>query len=368
MGIGLRALGDPMRSDEVLSEAIRDAREAGDRRIELRARLEQEYVRLPSTPGATASALLAVAGEGIPVFEATDDDRSLGRAWLLTGFVRGARQGQHKARERAAEQALVHYRRSHWPTSTCLGEIANAIYHGPTPVSDAIRRCVELLQDEPLDRAGRANVEVFLGGLVAQRGDFEEARGLVASAKTTYQALGQMTAARVADAMLGEVEALAGNLIAATETLSDVCAELERLHAFSQLASVAGDLSAVLYAQDRLDEASKWAGVAEMHSAADDLDARALWMPVRAKLNARLGSFDDAEVIIEQAIALTDRSDALNRRARASRDLGEILRLGGRLEHATVALDRATVLFERKGNVVGAAEVRSLRDEATVVR
>ena len=367
MGIGLRALGNPVRSDEVLSEAIRDAREAGDRRGELRARLEQEYVRLPSTPAATADALLAAAGEGIPVFEATDDDRSLGRAWLLTGFVRGARQGQHKARERAAERALVHYRRSHWPTSTCLGEIANAIYHGPTPVPDAITRCVELLQGESLDRAGRANVEVFLGGLVAQRGDFDEARALVASARTTYEALGQMTAASVADAMLGEVEALAGNLIAATETLSVVCAELERIHAFSQLASVAGDLSEVLYAQDRMDEASTWTGVAEMHSAVDDLDARVLWMPVRAKLNARLGSFDDAEVIIEQAIALTDRSDALNRRARVNRDLGEILRLARRFEHATVALDRATMLFERKGNVVGAAEVRSFREAAAFV-
>ena len=66
---------------------------AGDRALELRARLELEYVRLLQEPGVTAEALLATAAEAAPLFEAVADHRSLGRTRLIAGFVEGGHLG-----------------------------------------------------------------------------------------------------------------------------------------------------------------------------------------------------------------------------------------------------------------------------------
>jgi DNA-binding SARP family transcriptional activator len=368
LGIALRTLGKFGAAEDALAQAIRASRQAGDRRVELRGRIEYEYVRLPQTRGATAEALLDAAAEGIGMFEAVGDNRSLGRAWLLTGYVEGARRGHHKTREEAAENALGHYKRSNWPTSTCLGEIASALYYGPTPVPAAIARCKQLLQTEGADRVGAANVEVFLGGLVAQRGDFDGARDFIVSARATYEDLGQWTAAAMNCGMvLGDVELLADDALAATQLLTELCAQLERIDAVSHLASRAGDLAEALYVLGRLDEAEEWTRVAQVHSATDDLDAQLLWMPVRAKIAATRDAFEEAETLARDAVRLSSSTDALNRRAKAQEGLGVVLRLSGRAENAASAFGEAIKLYERKGNVVFANRTRSLREELAMV-
>ena len=368
LGIGLRSIGNSTAAEDVLTQAIRSSCEGRDRRVELRARIEREYVRLPGVSGATGDTLLDTTAEGIAMFETVRDDRSLGRAWLLVGYVQGARRGHHKAREEAAERALAHYKSSKWPTSTCLGEIASALYNGPTPVVRAIARCEELLIDEVPDRVGRANVDVFLGGLRAQLGDFDDARNLVASATKTYDDLGQRAAAAIyARAILGEVELLAGEVDAAEQIFRALCTELDEMHAYSNLASTAGCLAEALFAQGRLDDADEATRIAEKHSAIDDLDARLLWMPVRAKLSAARGAFDEAEGLARDAVGLSNSSDALNRRAKAERDLGAVLGLSGRTSEAASAFERATGFYELKGNLAGSAQVRALEDDLVLV-
>jgi tetratricopeptide (TPR) repeat protein len=364
----LRASGEFDAAVELFQEAAEQARIDTDRRMELRARMELEYLRLPRSHGATADDLLAAISSAIPVFDAAQDYRGLGRAWLLSGWVEGGRRGNHSAREAAGERALDYYKRSTWPTSACLGEIAVALYFGPRPVLEAIERCQELLETEVSDRIGRAHIEVFLGGLVAQRGDFDRARDLIASAISAYDELGQRTAAAHTGApILGDVQLLAGDFTAAEETLRQLCDEHQQTRAFSHLASRAGDLAEALYSQERYDEAHEWTVVAETHTAADDVDALVLWMPVRAKITARRGSLAVAERLARDAVGLAARSDALNRRAKTCLDLSEVLRFAGRPDDATPPLDEARTLFEQKGNLVGAARVRSLREDPAVV-
>ena len=96
------------------------------------------------------------------------------------------------------------------------------------------------------------------------------------------------SAATFSAAILGDVEFLAGDAIAAEATLRWLCGELEQTRGFSHLASRAGDLAEALYRLARFDEASAWIDVAERHSAADDVDARVLWMPVRPGPGATL--------------------------------------------------------------------------------
>ena len=323
---------------------------------------------LPLTSGATGDRLLDATSSAFPVLEAAGDNRWLGRAWLLAGWVHGGRRGQHKMREEAAERALRYYKRSTWPTSTSAGEIANALYYGPTPVPEAIDRCRALLRTDASNRHGRANIEVFLGGLVAQRGDLKKARALISSGRATYDELGhRASAATNGAAILGDVELLEGDAIAAEGTFRSLCLELMRTHAYSHLASRAGDLAEALYRQGRLDEAEEWIGVGEAHSAVDDLDAHLLWLPVRAKVTAQRGDFGEAIALASEAVTLAETTDALNRRAAVQMDLGEVLRLAHRATEAARAFSRALELFEEKGNLVAAARVRALEDDLALV-
>ena len=97
--------------------------------------------------------------------------------------------GQHRAWEKAAEHALVHYRAAGSPPATCLGQIGYSLYWGPRPVPEAIARCDELLREAD-DLSSRAYLTPFLGGLEAQQGNLERGRDLVATAQAIFEDLG----------------------------------------------------------------------------------------------------------------------------------------------------------------------------------
>ncbi len=139
LGIALNGRGRSDQAVAVLEQVVEDSAATDDRVVELRARLELEYVRIPRMPQDGAQSLLDAAAVAIPAFEAAGNDRLLGRALFLAGWVHGGRRGQHRKREELAERALGLYARASWPTSTPAGELANALYYGPTPASEAIR-------------------------------------------------------------------------------------------------------------------------------------------------------------------------------------------------------------------------------------
>jgi tetratricopeptide (TPR) repeat protein len=185
---------------------------------------------------------------------------------------------------------------------------------------------------------------------------------------TTYQDLGQRTVlATYCGTVLGDVELLAGDAIAAERVLTELCQELAKTHDWSHLASSAGDLAEALYVHGRLEEAEHWTRVAEKHAASDDLDAQIKWRPVRAKILARRGALDEAEALARNAARLSEESDGLNWQAKASRDLGEVLQMIGRHNEAVSAFERAIELYELKGNLVGAVRVRTLQERLALV-
>jgi DNA-binding SARP family transcriptional activator len=354
------AAHDSGGASELLAEATADAEAAGDRAVEWRARIELEYIRLRREAQRPADELLRAIEQGIPVFERAADRRALGRAWLLAGFVYGGHRGDHAGWLSAAEHALEHYRAVAWPTSTCVGEIAAALYWGPSPVDEAVARCEALLHDETLDLPGTAYLRAFLGGLAAQRRDFDTARELVRSAGETLDELGLVAAAQTyCTAVRAEIELLAGDLEAAERILRALCAELERANDLSHLASRASDLAEALVELGSYDEADEWTHVAERHAALDDHNAQMMWRPIRARLHARRGDFVIAEQLAREAVKLAEASDDLNRRAKAQRDLGEVLHLAGDDDESRRAIERALDLYEKKGNLVGVAMARS---------
>ena len=368
LGMAFHASRDLEGAEARLAEAIAESRAVGDRRVELRARIELEYIQLRRRNKTAPDDLLEATSQGIAMFESIGDQRALGRAWLLLGWLRGGRLCDHVGWAHGAEQALKHYNAAGWPTSTCLGELAAAFHWGPTPVNAAVARCDQLLRHEVKDRAGNAYVTAFLGGLIAQQRDFHRARELVHSAGATLHDLGMRAAATTFCAtVLSEVETLAGELEVAERILREIVGEFERSHELSRLASAAGELANVLALQGRFEESEEWTRLAEQHSTADDLHAQIRWRPVRALIHARKGEFAVAEDLGREAARLADATDDLNRRANAHRYIAEVLRLEGRTGDAVVEFENAVELYEQKGNVAGVAQIRLVQRDLALV-
>jgi DNA-binding SARP family transcriptional activator len=359
LGLALLTSSELRRANETLAAAAETAAAAGDRRLELRARLELTYVCLYSDPENRADELLAVAAQALPVFEAVGDERSLGRTWLMLSFVHGLMHCRHGAAADAAARALEHHRRSGWPDSACLAYLAAAAQNGPSPTHEAIRLCRRLLAEA--DLGGEANVLAPLGELEAMRGRLPEARQLVTQARTTYDQLGQHTLAEINCAPIeGRIELLAGETAAAEQALRASYEALERMGGYSYLATRAAELGDALYGLGRSDEAERLSRRAEKLGATDDVLTQLLWRSLRARVLARQGRIVEAETLIDEAAQLAEETDALNLRAKVHLDRAEVLQLANRSDQAGASLEQAIELFELKGNLVAAGRARAL--------
>jgi DNA-binding SARP family transcriptional activator/ATP/maltotriose-dependent transcriptional regulator MalT len=353
---------------DLLESVLAEPASPATANTQARAGIELEFVRLRNEVGRTADQLLGAIDAAIPIFERLRDDRALGRALLLSGWVQGGRRGNNAAWTAAAERALGHYESAGWPLSVCLGQIAISLYWGSSPVLDAVRR-IETLRDQvAADLQGAANLNTFLGGLVAQLGDFNRARELIGGARSVYDSLGLHAQVRTYPiTVLGEIELLAGDAAAAVAVLRQLCEDLERYGDFSHLSSRASDLAEGLLMLDRVAEAEEWIAIARKYAADDDVQAQLMWRPVAARIGVRNGAFEPAERLARAAVAIADTTDDLNRGAKAYAALASVLGAAGRQNESTSARTQAIELYEAKGNVVGAKRIRAHLGDVALV-
>jgi hypothetical protein len=84
-----------------------------------------------------------------------------------------------------------------------------------------------------------------------------------------------------------------------------------------------------------------------------------VWRTARAKILARSGELESAEALAREAVRIGEPSDLLVTRADALSDLAEVLVLAGRRGDSLAVLSEASELYERKGNLTGAARARA---------
>ena len=256
----------------------------------------------------------------------------------------------------------MYYRSTGFPATTCIGQIAAALYWGPTHVTQAIERCKQLLADESLGQFGRAAAVPYLGGLHAQAGRLSEARELVAEAEHTYEELGSPTAVIHCGTVRADLEFLAADFVAAEETLREQCEYLELIADRAHLAVRAAKLADAIYRQGRLDEAQLWAVVSRSNAATDDQSAQLVLGAVESKLLARRGAVTEALEYAEEIVRLAESTDGLNLVAATKLALAEVLRIAQLHAEAQRSIEDAIALFERKGNSVAALQARELLD------
>ena len=205
-------------------------------------------------------------------------DASIACAGLALDRLRAGRtsDGDHAAWEEAEERALALLPTDGLPTATCLGQIAAALYWGPTPVPTAIERCEELLDDDALGDLRAGDRRPFLGGLHAQRGDFDAraraAHRRGASTLTTSSASNGRGRRHCGDRAGGR-RAPGRRPRRRRSDAAGAVRVLERAQAYSISRRPGGQARRSALPPRRVDEAEQWAAFPRTNAASDDSSA-----------------------------------------------------------------------------------------------
>jgi DNA-binding SARP family transcriptional activator/tetratricopeptide (TPR) repeat protein len=351
--------GEFQPAEKALSEAVdaaervEDARWAAYARLAL-ADLRNGFLQTTTTKDARREAIRAIG-----VFESCGDERGLAWAWTVLG--RGQeRDGHTLAAEEAYEQAAAHGQQTRDPVTG--GVPTGVLVLGPRPVSEAIRRCEELLEQARGDAVGEATVRRSIGVLRALSGQFDEARRLVASPRPIFEDLGRELSAAWASKAVGHVELLAEDWPAAERELHPAFETLARLGAGGDAAGAGGLLARALCGQRRYREALE---IAEAAIAAVAADSRSRnWaMAAKATALAGLGQLTEAESLAREVLAIADGTDIVLDQATARIDLAEILLLTDDRDEPAALLADGLAISERKEDVVTAARARALLEQ-----
>jgi class 3 adenylate cyclase/tetratricopeptide (TPR) repeat protein len=366
LGRALLESGELERSDSMLSEAVENARAAGEQLVAADAAVALSYLRAHTVPELSDEQVSHDLEGVIHVLTGLGDEAVLARALSLAGMLRYWR-GEAAAAiadlERAAGYARLVGDRPQEAES--LQYVLMALLWGPTTVDDALERV------EAIRAGAEANqrLEVTLlrtrAQLEAMQGRFETARDLLARAKALAEELGLevILAAGVAH-QAGYVELLAGDAAAAERTLRPACEALEQMGDWGHFATLAPKLADALFIRGGDDEeAQRLTQLAERSATPGVADEDIGWRRVRAKLLARQGDAEEAERVAREATGRAALTDLLDDRAQALADLAAVLRLGGRMEESAMALEEAIRLHEQKGNIVAADTLRAVLAE-----
>jgi tetratricopeptide (TPR) repeat protein len=356
LGAALFEAGEMDEATHILDAAIE---RAPGPRIEARARIERELIRIENDPSATLEYARRVADEVLPVLERGGDHGGQCRAWSLRAQADWL-AGRFASADRAWREAASCAQSSGDERERfgILGWRATAAAFGPTRVDEAIRRCMqfrEVVATSPVAVAWTVNP---LATLHAMQGNFEVADRFLQEANGILDQLRSLTST------VSHHEAFVRTLAGQPELAEiKLRAGAERLASMSDrglLATTNAMLAQAVYAQGRYAEAAELCRMAADAGAPEDIVTQVIWRGVKAKLLARHSRGEEAEALAREAVAFADATDLLSHRGDAMLDLAEVLRTRSRKDAYHGAARIALSLYDQKGNAVGAARARML--------
>ena len=352
----LSEAGDRERAGAILDEAIEGADRTGDQPTRMRAAMALFWTM------ANFEEPARVAEEALEVFEAAGDERGVAQAWQMLAEVRFG-EGQMGEAERLLERSLVHARRANAlrEETDIYGQLATVFARGSTPITEATRRCHEILAATEGNRTVEAHMAHAMAHMVARRGEFERAFDLATRCREIERENGAMWSYWMLAEIQWDIKMLAGEPEEALELLSEGYGHLEEIG--SPLVVESAFIGKSLYALGRFDEAEQRARVA--FETMDDPWTRHTGMSVLATVLARQGRLEEAESLAREAVAHFETTECSIDRTDALLDLAEVLRLGGRPDDAVATLRHAIELFEQREDIVSAARTNTLIDELT---
>jgi tetratricopeptide (TPR) repeat protein len=339
-------------ADELAARARRER----DRPRELRALVARARVA-HLAESANAADERPLVEEALEVFQAAGDDAGLAETWALACLVELSAL-QWRAMALAADRSVEHAERA-GDRALLQGAMLNRLpprVYGPFQVDEALA----FMRSNPVRTPHYASM---CGQLEAMRGNFDEARRLIAEGRERARELGQGLMEAGISMQETEVELQAGDAEAAAAAGLKGVAELAVLGEQGWLSTVAGHTAEALYRLGRDDEAWHLTETAAEAGAADDVITQMLILQVRAKILARRGEHAEAERLAREAIAWGEPTDGLDVKANSYLDLAIVLAAPGKRDDALDALVQAQTLYDQKGQTVGVARLEELRSE-----
>jgi class 3 adenylate cyclase/tetratricopeptide (TPR) repeat protein len=365
LGEALIETGEFAVAQVFLDEAITAA--SATERPELRARavVARLLVGVHSAdPERWSGQLKGELKEAIQVLEQAQDHTGLAAAYRLQSMslsIAGNVLDATRLAERAMEHAAAAGDARRSRLVSC--QYAQLATYGPTPVSEAIAQCEQILQQGKGDKRTEGLVMHVLSRLYAMRGEFNRARSLYTASRLTLEETGRTVAANATSIDSSAVEMLAGDPAAAERELRRDYAALEEMGEKLLLSTIAAEIARAAYEQGDNDEAERLTYTAQELAAEDDIEAEALWRSVRAKVLARRHDVEEARALAGEAVDLLRGTGSLVSEADAVSDLAEVLRLSGQPAAAREAFERAADLYERKGDVVSSERLQTAISE-----
>jgi ATP/maltotriose-dependent transcriptional regulator MalT len=306
--------------------------------------------------------LLVAANKAVATFTAHGQTarlaealRAAAQAHLFLGNGTAARVAAEQARG-AAEAA-----KDEREEGLALCDLVISLPWGPTPADEVATEAERVLALAKGRRRLRPQgfALVALGYAQALQGDFERASSTIGSALEVLREISPLWAAGMGAQICGLISLLANDSRAARAALEEGLDRLEQMDESGFLSTNAAMLAHVAHAEGDNERAEALVERARATAAVDDVLSQMLWRTALAKVEARRGRLDDAELLAREAVSIGAHTDYIATRADCLADLAELLRLAGKSDGASAALEQALALYGQKGNVVMAERARA---------
>jgi predicted ATPase len=353
LGVALDSAGRLDDARACLDEAAELAEAAGDERALAYARLMALFI-IGGDDLLSPGECRRVADESQALFERLHDERGLALAWELRAEASWT-EGRATGFEAGLARALEHARRAgaHRDEAQIVYSLSMVLVQGPTPVPDAIQRCLDILARAPDDRGIEMAMDHALAHLHAHLGQFELARPLAARCQEIAAESGQRAEAAGLTEVAWDVETLAGDHEAAERIIADGCERLAAMGGSNPL------LDRCL-AQSRL-TLGRAVDIDRLNKNAAQSTGwlHANRLRVVALARAAAGDMDEAEAQARAAVEALATTDMIVFHAEAVVTLGDVLRAAGRASEADAAFRQALDLYRQKGSLAGVDAVEA---------
>jgi class 3 adenylate cyclase/tetratricopeptide (TPR) repeat protein len=357
LAVVLAERGDFAGAASVRAEADGAARAAGDERLLARLMLARAEAEVQDDPTVTLRDAMATAEQALGELERVGDDEGVVWALRLVGafkaWLGNSAEAQGlwvRALERAENTSPRH-------ATEVLIWMTWALWWGPTPIDEGIRRCDEFIRRSSSKRL-EATVLLIRGNLKAARGRLEEGREDLAAGRLLFHELGDRIWWAGAATLMADAELWAGAPERAYELLAEAHAALAESSETGYLSTVVGMRAQAALGLGRVDEALELTDESEQLAAPDDLEPHARRRLVRARALARRGDHDAADELIREAAEIVEPTDYAILHLELELARADVQRQAGRHDGERRALERAIEIAEAKGNLVAAKWAR----------
>jgi class 3 adenylate cyclase/tetratricopeptide (TPR) repeat protein len=351
--------GDLDRASTMAGEMAIMAVELGDPSLEARAGLTSSLVRSIAEPGeASAEGFRQVAVSAVEVFEARGEGGNLASAlaelaWShwLTGDAARMLELSERALGLASDAADPLALRD------AADSFGRALVLGQTPCDEAVGKIQAVRAGLSGNRAVDASIRLYLAELLSMMNRFGDASDHIGEAREVFEDLGQRRWLAAAEGTAGLVTWWSGSPEAAEPELRS-CYEFSREHGGEIWGREAANFARLLLELGRVEEADEVATTVAEGTADHEIESQIAWRSVRSRILAARGEVAAGVDLAGDGVRLAERTDFVSLLAPALVDLVECRQLTDEPADPEVA-ERASALFERKGDLVGASRARA---------